>query len=325
MDENNEILKSDSVLIQRGVPQGSILGPLLYILYTNDLPLVIDDIVQYADDTSLIIGEENERNLENKIFNAIDILEQYFTPLNLKLNTDKTQVIKFSNRISNNDTIFTNGITSLTPVKNTSFLGIKIDSRLDWKYHIEYLSSNMAKYCYALKIISQNINIQTAFVAYHAYIQSRIRYGIIFWGNSSDINKIFILQKRCIRNILNMKQTDSCRQIFIERRILTLIGQYILEAVIFVLENKSLFKDCDRVHPHNTRNKHELIVPNIPNFSYVQKNVQFSIIKIYNRLPNEIIILPDRKLKLQLKKILINKAYYTVDEYFNDSDIKCLT
>lgn len=121
--------------------------------------------------------------------------------------------------------------------------------------------------------------------------------------------------------MLNMKPTDSCRLIFVKKRILTLIGQYILEAVIFVLENKSLFKDCNRIHPYNTRNKHELISPNTPNFNYIQKNVQLSLIKIFNKLPNEIKTLPEKKLKKQLKSILINKAYYTIDEYFNDGDI----
>lgn len=323
IDENNDILKSNPVTILRGVPQGSILGPLLYILYTNDLPLIVDNVVQYADDTTLIISEENEGDLDNKIFNAIGKLEQYFTPLNLKLNPEKTQVIKFSNRILNNPAVFTNGNTTLTSVKNTSFLGIKIDTRLDWKYHIECLSTNMAKYCYALKVISQNINSETAFVAYHAYIQSRIRYGIIFWGNSSNIDRVFILQKRCLRNILNMKQTDSCRPIFIERGILTITSQYILEAVIFVSENRTLFNDCDRTHPYDTRNKHELIVPNIPNYSYIQKNVHSCLIKIFNKLPNEIKTLPVKKLKLQLKNILINKAYYVIEEYLNDGDIKC--
>ena len=218
------------------------------------------------------------------MFNSIETLEQYFTPHNLKLNADKTQIIKFSNKKSNSDNVYTNGVISLQSVNNTSFLEIKIDSRLDWKYHIEYLTTNMARYCYALKIISQNINCEIALIAYHAYIQSRIRYGIIFWGNSTDVNKVFILQKRCIRNILNMKSTDSCRQVFVTKGILTITSQYILEAVIFVSENKYLFDDCDKTHPHNTRNKHDLVTPNIPNFTYIQKNVQFSLIKIYNKL-----------------------------------------
>lgn len=318
-DSNGELLKSESQTIKRGVPQGSVLGPLMYIIYTNDLPTVLDEYtVQYADDCSIIISTPDQIVLEPKVFSALDILEKYYTPLNLRLNKDKTQSIAFSNSKSSGEKTFTNGTITLNTVSQISFLGITIDSRLDWKSHTDQLAKNVAKYCYLLKVLSQNINVEAAYIAYHAYVESRIRYGIIFWGGTNHIYKIFVLQKKCLRNILNIKQTVSCKPLFREQQILTLISQYIYEAVIFIVKNMSLFADYDRFHLYDTRNKNDLL--NIKaNFTYVQRNIPFSIIKIYNKLPEIYKNQPLKKLKENLRATLLEKAYYTLDEYFDDT------
>lgn len=301
-----------------GVPQGSILGPLLYILYTNELPCILNKpIIQFADDASIIFSEPRKNpNIEENVFKSLATLENWFASLNLKLNVNKTQLINFSYK-KNEQLILSNGTQILSSTENVMFLGIGVDSRLDWKYHIDLLASNMSKYAYALKILSQQINCETAFIAYHAYIQSRIRYGIIFWGNSTDVNRISVLQKRCIRSILNMKLTDTCKHIFKERNILTLVCIYIYESIIFLSENKQLFSSNERDHEHNTRTKQNLINEKT-NLTYIQKNVCHMIIKIYNKCSPEIRNLPTHILKLNLKKFLLKKAYYTLDEYFND-------
>ena len=319
-DKSGTILKSDTRPVTVGVPQGSILGPLLYLLYTNELPSIVSQaMLQYADDTSIIFSEPDAIDINNKIFSTLSDLETFFTSNNLQLNITKTQVIKFSYQ-NNDEILLTNGISTLETVKNVSFLGVKIDSRLDWKCHINTLAQNLSKYMYALKIISQTINIQAAFIAYHGYIQSRVRYGIMFWGNSTDFHKIFVLQKRCLRNIMGMKQIESCRPVFLERNILTLISIYIYESVIFIKENKDLFTDCDRNHIYNTRNKTDLTQPKAK-FTYIAKNVKCSIIKVFNKLPIELRNLPTNKLKHKLKNLLLQKVYYSLDEYYKDTDL----
>lgn len=317
-DNNGELQKSEKLKIKRGVPQGSVLGPLLYILYTNDLNMILDEYaVQYADDCTLVIHSPDSLVLEGKILSTLDVLEKYFTSINLKLNKDKTQAIAFTCNTSNIEKTFENGISTLTTTPAMTFLGIKIDARLDWKAHTDNLTNNIAKYCYALKVISQNISIEAALIAYYAYVESRLRYGIIFWGGTSHINKIFVLQKKCLRNILNIKQTVSCKPIFIERKILTLISHYIYESVVFVVRNTSLFANHDRNHIHNTRNKNDLL--NIKtSFTFIQKNMPYTTIKIYNKLPHTLRNGTIKELQTNLRAILVKKAYYTLDEFFND-------
>ena len=83
----------------RGVPQGSILGPLLYIVYTNELPYVSNEYtVLYADDTSLIFSEKNDKMLLCKVRTAMDTPEEYFLANDLMLNVSKTQTLVIKNR-----------------------------------------------------------------------------------------------------------------------------------------------------------------------------------------------------------------------------------
>lgn len=319
-DEAGNLITSNTEIVRRGVPQGSILGPLLYIIYTNELPnIVIHNSIQFADDTSIILTLDQNINMNEEIFETLSSLEKWFSSNNLLLNVEKTNLIKFSYRTSDTRINFVKNEKTIETTQTTSFLGIKIDYRLDWKYHIDCLAKTISKYCYALKILTQNINEETAVIAYHAYVHSQIRYGIIFWANSTEANRIFILQKRCLRNLFNLKKTETCRQKFRENKILTLTSTYIYESVIFIKENSTLFKDCDRGHQHDTRYKDDM--NNMKStFTYIQRNVQYSIIKIFNKIPVKLRSLDIRAVKRKLKSILIKKAYYTLDEFYSDKN-----
>ena len=98
--EDGVLYKSEMVVVSKGIPQGSILGPLLYIVYTNELPYVSNEYtVLYADDTSLIFSEKNDEMLLCKVRTAMDTLEEYFLANDLMLNVSKTQNPRIWNRI----------------------------------------------------------------------------------------------------------------------------------------------------------------------------------------------------------------------------------
>lgn len=316
-EETGKMQKSSFLIIKRGVPQGSILGPLLYLIYTNDLPSVVDqDIVQYADDASLIFSGGNMEVISVNVSEALNALEKWFTCNNLKLNVGKTESVAFSSRGESGCLLEADGM-ALTTVDSVSFLGVRLDSRMSWGEHIKNLCLNMSKYCYALRVVSKLVGVETAIMSYHAYIQARIRYGIIFWGSSSHTNKAFIMQKKCLRAMLGMKQTDSCRKVFSQKNILTLTCLYIYESVMFVVGNKGLFEGCTRKHKYSTRNKCDIKTA-VAKYTSIQKSVHFAISKIFNKLPQSIRNLPKEKLKTDLKTILLKKSYYTLNEYFSD-------
>lgn len=233
---------SDINFVKKGVLQGSILGPLLYIIYTNELPDILSkNMVQFADDTSIVFSAINNEDMNTEIHTALDSLKSWFTANNLVLNVEKTQLIKFSYSKRWLPTAYNSEQQTLTTVNAANFLGVAIDSRLDWKSHIDSLCTSLAKNCFALSVLAQNISIDTALAAYHAYVDSKLRYGIIFWGSSSEASRVLIIQKRCLRSIYHVSHMESCRPIFINNKILTSTCIYILESISFIKQNLDLF------------------------------------------------------------------------------------
>ena len=304
--------------VKRGVPQGSILGPLLYIIYTNELSSLTQNAFQFADDTSVIISIDPKEEEHIKILDTLSVLENWFSSNNLLLNVEKTQLIKFNYQTNPGQSIYQDETRSLQTVSSATFLGIEVDHRLDWRQHTDILSSKIAKYCYALKVLANNINTDTAIMAYHAYVQSKIRYGIIFWARGVEAIRVFRLQKRCIRSIFNLKSAESCKSKFIETKIFTLYSLLVYEAVVFVKKNLNLFEHCDRDHHHLTRQKENLKDLKY-RFAYLQKNVHSSLIKIFNKIPIDIRQGNITSLKRFLKRLLVSRAYYTLEEFLQDT------
>lgn len=316
VDRNGDIIESSIVDIKKGVPQGSILGPLLYILYTNELPnIVMQDMVMYADDTTVIFSENNIELSKQSIHHSIDALDAWFSANNLLLNIEKTHIINFRHH-SKEHLEINYKQNEIKSTENVAFLGVYIDSQLNWKEHVQKLAISTAKYCFALKVLAESIGQKEALIAYHAFVQSRLKYGIIFWGNSVEVQRIFVLQKRCLRNIFKMKRRESCKQIFKKQKILTLTCLYIYDSAAFIFENKCLFETYS--HTHNTRYK-ENFKPEMTNYSYIQNNVQHCAVKIWNKLPQAVRNRPKRLFKLQLKQYLLDKAYYTLTDFLLDS------
>lgn len=316
-DSAGDLLRSDPIVVKKGVPQGSILGPLLFILYINELPLISNYLMTlYADDVTVVIAEKNLDLLTNKTVDTLGLMSDYFKVNNLQLNIDKTQLIYFDNKYTELLNVNYNDCT-LNTCNSIKFLGLYIDNRLDWKSHVDYLCSNLSKYCYALRTLTESVSTDVAVTAYRAYIHSRLSYGIIFWGNSVDIERVLILQKRCIRGIYKMAQTESCREIFVRNGIMTVISLYIYHAVIFVSENKEFFLDCVRTHGYDTRGKHNLVNEKYK-YTYLQRNVKYSIIKIFNSLPENKRNITSSLLKKWLKHCLIQRPYYCLSEFFSD-------
>jgi len=146
----------------------------------------------------------------------------------------------------------------LTNSDSVRFLGLTLDKNLSWKLHIDQLCSKPASACFILWTLSSLEMQQNMKVVYFSYFHSVMTYGVIFWGNSTDRNKVFKLQKRAIRLITNSSNTTSCRRLFKELGILTLQSQYILSLALFVVKNMEIFMPNSDIHTKNTRSKFNL-------------------------------------------------------------------
>lgn len=316
--------KSSGSRIQMGVPQGSILGPFLFLIYINDLPYLIEkrhEIVLFADDTSLIFKLRRQETNYDDVNNALSELVHWFSVNNLLLNSKKTNCIKFSApNVKQVDMQPELNGDKLNLINSTVFLGITIDSKLQWGPHICKLADRLSSAAYAVKRIRLLTDIDTARLVYFSYFHSIMSYGILLWGNAADISVIFILQKRAIRYIYKMGCKESLREKFKEINILTFASQYIYENIMYIRKNRHLFvsrSDRNASNDVKLRNDHKLIFPKCRLKKKSSSFIGMSIL-IYNKIPAALQSLPLLKFKKIIKRALCNKAYYTINEYLND-------
>jgi hypothetical protein len=165
---------SDWGYILRGVPQGSILGPLLFLIYINDLPLVLNVIstpILFSDDTSVIISNPDPLVFQNSLTESFKQLNTWFNTNLLFLNLSKTEFIEFKTKHSyehDQDINIEYDNKKISNSSCTKFLGINIVNTLTWKSHIEQLLPKLSSARYAIRAIKPYVNQETLLMGYHA-------------------------------------------------------------------------------------------------------------------------------------------------------------
>jgi hypothetical protein len=249
--------------VRCGVPQGSILGPLLFLLYINDLAKVFGNNhkpVLFADDTSLIVTHLNHTDFSKEITSVFNQLNKCFAANLLSFNFKKTLYVQFTTKnTSVNEISIGYNNTFISNTSNTKFLGLVITN--SWKDHITHLIPKLSKACYVLRRIRPFMSQDALKSVYYSYFHSLLTYGIIVWGNSSYSSHIFRLQKKAVRIITGSRPRDSCTEVFKHLRILPLQSQYILSLLLFVVDNKNLFHVNSEINSINTRQNSNLHQP----------------------------------------------------------------
>lgn len=315
--------RSSISLILHGVPQGSILGPLLFACYITNLPTldVSNKLCLYADDTNLKVSAPTGDEVEALTNHSLNALHEYFSQSKLLLNMEKTKFIVFSthkaNRIFNPTLSCKNH--QLSDDDETKFLGLTIDKNLNWNSHVECIMQKISSGLYALRKMQKLCDTKTLKSIYFAYIHSNIAFGISLYGATSinNLNSILKSQKKAIRIILNLKNSSSVRDHFISLKILTVYGLYIYETVLGVKLNLGNLQLLGDFHNYNTRHRNELAVPS-HNLQIYTKKPQYAGTKFFNHLPQNIKSEQNlRTFKRKLKEYLIEKAIYSFDSYYS--------
>lgn len=301
-NQNSEMLN-----VGTGVPQGSILGPVLFLIYINDLPNAVDNVncLFYADDTTLSVSAENANELKIKLSEAQSNAEKWFSTNLLTLNKNKT-VKMISSLKRDTDTLGENP-------KCVKFLGVYLDPVLKWDEHTNYIANIITRNIYVLRQMSTNLSKNVLKTAYFALIQSRLSYAILAWGHAAGRHRLLSLQRRAIRIVGGVGYRDDTSLIFQNYKILTLPCIYALECITYVKNNMPLYNRNKDYHNHLTRYNNDLRTNNI-RLSRAQTGINSYGIKLFNALPNAIKSQPATKFRSTIKQYLIKYAFFTLED-----------
>uniref|UniRef100_A0A1B6MTI7 Reverse transcriptase domain-containing protein n=1 Tax=Graphocephala atropunctata TaxID=36148 RepID=A0A1B6MTI7_9HEMI len=327
---DNRIKKVPSELqpITYGVPQGSILGPLLFLCYLKDMAFCLTNIPQknlclYADDANLKISSKTINEIEMISSVELSSISNFLNVHNLKLNVKKTNYLTFKTQQNQNNTNPTIKVDNqlITRKLNTKFLGLIIDENLSWNQHIEQLLLKLNSGIYALTKMSFLCNIDTLRMIYFSYLHSYIAFGLCIYGSTrkSNLDNILKIQKKAIRIMLGLKRDDSVRNYFKELKILTVYGNYILDTIMCTKFKNSIEFQEIITHSYNTRSRGEIIPYH--RLSFYTKKPTYMGSKFLKFIPLSIKQETQPHIfKKKLKEYLLDKVLYSLDEFINEQN-----
>ena len=320
----NDILSSERS-VPHGVPQGTVLGPLLFIIFINDLHKCLKhcNIFKFADDTLLTIDGVDFEDTVGKLNEDLTAVVQWLQANSLKLNTDKSAAILFTTsklrrqQILNaypNTKVCLDGIE--LPFQDcTKYLGIQIDYLLNFKTHIDYIKKKIAKKVWYLQRIGRDLSKWSKNIIFNCIIAPHFEYccTIMFNADKSEISELQKLQNRCMRVILGCDRRTHRVDMLQELNILSVEQKIAYKVLLFIYNlkkgrNSEIFSDFmvlnNDVHQHDTRSKNDFHFSNQNNVSS-QKSLFINGLKAFNELPRnslDLSIVKFKKLLFQFVK-----------------------
>ena len=202
--------KSDQRNISYGVPQGSILGPLLFLIDVNDIQYVDHNSGSrlFADDTAIFYYDKDPNTLSTKGENIMKVISKWFALNKLALSLGKSNFVLFhGNRkdAMNQITQLQVGNDIITRTDKTKYIGLTLDEKLSWGPHIDEICNNLCKYFSVFYNIRNSMTAKTSRTVYYACIYSRIKYSIEVFGSASDskMKKLQMMQNKLMKLLTN--------------------------------------------------------------------------------------------------------------------------
>ena len=298
--------KSQTKLITDGVPQGSVLGPLFFLIYINDLPLHLNKDTQndlFADDASLHTAHTQIVNIQNTLQDSINKASVWCEQNSMVIHPDKTKCMIITTRqkhqLTHPSLHLKLGPNIIEQVDNHRLLGLTIDSHLTWNIHIESLIKRISKNIFLLTKLKKYTTTKNLKLFFDAQIMSYINYASTIHDGCSQDTFIHInaTHRKAVKHLISNpeQQTDDKLKIL---RILPLSKQYEYNKIILV---HKIYHELTPPYlsnlirkAHNRYNSKNLILP-LPRIDLYKNSLSFSGAALWNALPNELKIIKSLK------------------------------
>ena len=274
-------IRSDPLAVQCGVPQGSVLGPLLFIIYTNDIYMCLKSCscILFADDTTVYISGKDQSQLSKLMMEDMKRLTDWFRANKLSLNLSKTNAILFRPKgVQLNQGLYLKfGNEVIEFVSETKFLGMTIDEHLTWLKHITKVRLKISSSLFMLRNVRNLVSPEIKRMLYMSLLNSHMVYGLLIWGPMSaagERSKIYKQQKKAVRIIHSAKFNAHASPLFKKYEILAINDLILLELGKFMFSYVhgdlpspllKLFESNSEFHNYNTRGRHDAITPKFIN------------------------------------------------------------
>lgn len=306
LSERTQVTKygsvSKSLESVHGVPQGTVLGPILFILYINDIVKIIKNckIQLFADDTIIYVTGDKVDDITQTLNNELDNLFKWLNNNYLKLNVTKTKMMIIKNRNRNLDIVdnVKIGGENIDRVVQFKYLGCVIDQHLTFSEHFQYITNKVAKKVNILSRMSGHLSSWTKLTVYKTIVAPHFYFcsTLLFLMNNTELDILQKKQNRALRiilacnrytrisNMLELTNLLSVRQtviynslIFIYKMVNHMLPEHLLNSCRFVRD----------VHAHNTRSNDCFYLDRVSS-SFSQNSLFYKGLKYYNDLPKNV-------------------------------------
>ena len=285
--------QSELEIIRWGVPQGSVLGPLLFLIYINDIVTSSDvfKFILFADDTSLHFSCDNVQVIEDTVNHELAKISEWLSANRLSLNVGKSKLLYFTNndRTALKDIEIKINNQTLAEVASAKYLGVYLDNKLQWDVHINNIKLRLSKGVGILAKIRHYVPKSVLRSLYFTFINSHIDYNLLNWGTAplANIEKISRKTRKAIRIISFKTHDDEPIPLFKHLSILPLEETLLLKQAkhMWKLQHDLLPKSLSSNFKSNNRNQLALSHNRLAQFS---KHITFAGPRLWSSIPSSL-------------------------------------